>query len=153
MVRPRGGYGDTHYEAPPVPWAKFSGFLWNCSILDRRRSANGRTLALSRGAGFTGFKSVRCLPIVTLGVTPMTTYPCYVVFDDTPQQRSLPWTADQFAEALRAPLAAHGVRVVRQRRAGAASPSAGFQAHGWSRSQYNTKLNVVERVVNDVSKS
>jgi hypothetical protein len=79
--------------------------------------------------------------------------PRYVVFDDAPQGRRLGWTADQFAEALRCPLAAIGVRVVRQHGAGATSPRAGFQAHGWLRSQYNAKLNVVDHVVNGVTKS
>src|ERR1700736_3982850 len=61
------------------------------------------------------------------------TYPRYVVFDDAPQHRGFASTADQFADALRSPLAAIGVRVVRQHGAGANSPKAGFQAHGWSR--------------------
>jgi hypothetical protein len=80
------------------------------------------------------------------------TYTRYVVFDDAPQHRGVASTADQFADALRSPLAAIGVRVVRQHSAGANSPRAGFQAHGWSRSQYNTKLNIVGLVVNDVTK-
>src|SRR5258708_37145391 len=81
------------------------------------------------------------------------TPPRSVVFDDAPKDRGLSWTADQFADALRTPLAAIGVRVVRQHGAGATSPRAGFQSRGWSRSQYNTKLNVVDRVVNGVTKS
>jgi hypothetical protein len=81
------------------------------------------------------------------------TCPRYIVFDDAPQDRRLAWTADQFADALRSPLAAIGVRVVRQHGAGSTSPRAGFQAHGWSRSQYNTKLNIVDHVVNSVTKS
>ena len=79
-------------------------------------------------------------------------FPRYVVFDDAPQDRGLSWTADQFADALRSPLAAIGVRVVRQHGAGT-SPVAGFQLRGWSRSQYNSKLNTVEHVVNGVMES
>lgn len=70
--------------------------------------------------------------------------PRYIVFDDALQDRRLGWTADQFAEALRSPLAAIGVRVVRQYGARSNSPMAGFQ--------YNTKLNTVDHVVNGVMK-
>jgi hypothetical protein len=77
-------------------------------------------------------------------------YPRYIVFDDAPQDRRLGRTADQFADALRSPLAAIGVRVVRQHGARSNSPMAGFQARGWSRSQYNAKLNTVDHVVNGV---
>jgi len=41
--------------------------------------------------------------------------PRYLVLDDTPQTRGLSCTADELADALRAPLAAVGVRVIRQR--------------------------------------
>jgi hypothetical protein len=78
--------------------------------------------------------------------------PRYIVFDDAPQDLRLGWTADHFADALRSPLAAIGVRVVRQHGARSNSPMAGFQAHGWSRSQYNAKLNAVNHVVNGVMK-
>ncbi len=81
------------------------------------------------------------------------TYPRYVVFDDAPADPRLGWTVDQFADALRSPLAAIGVRVVRQHGAGSTSRRAGFQAHGWSRGQYKTTLNAVDSVVNDVMKS
>jgi len=74
--------------------------------------------------------------------------PRYIVFDDTPEDRRFDWTADQFADALRSPLAAIGVRVVRQHGAGSTSPRAGFQARGSTRSQYNTTLNKVDHVVN-----
>jgi hypothetical protein len=77
--------------------------------------------------------------------------PRYIVFDDALQDRTLGWTADQFAEALRSPLAAIGVRVVRQR--GAAATSAGFQARGLPRSQYNAKLNTVGHIVNGIMKN
>jgi hypothetical protein len=79
--------------------------------------------------------------------------PRYIVFDDAPQARRLGWHADQLADALRSPLAAIGVRVVRQHSAGSTSPMAGFRARGWSRSQYNTKLNMVDDVVNGVMKN
>jgi hypothetical protein len=79
--------------------------------------------------------------------------PRYIVFDDAPQDRSLGWTADQIADALRPPLAAIGVRVVRQHGAGSTSPRAGFQARGWSRSQYNIKLNLVDNIVDGIVKS
>jgi hypothetical protein len=79
--------------------------------------------------------------------------PRYIVFDDAPEHRGLGRTADQFADALRSPLAAIGVRVIRQHGAGSTSPRAGFQVRGWSRSQYNTKLNTVDHVVNGVMKS
>jgi hypothetical protein len=78
-------------------------------------------------------------------------YARYVVFDDAPQVQGLDRTADQFADALRCPLGAIGVRVIRQHGAGLNSPKAGFQAHGWSRSQYNAKLNAVGRVVNGIT--
>jgi hypothetical protein len=77
--------------------------------------------------------------------------PRYIVFDDAPQDRSLGRTADQFADALRSPLAAIGVRVVRQHGAASTSPTAGFQARGWSRGQYNAKLHMVDHVVNSVT--
>jgi hypothetical protein len=79
--------------------------------------------------------------------------PCYIVFDDAPHDRSLGWTADQIADALRSPLAAIGVRVVRQRATGSTSPGVGFQARGWSRCQYNTKLKLVGNIVNGIMKS
>ena len=63
--------------------------------------------------------------------------PRYIVLDDAPQHRRLGWTAE-FADALRSPLAAIGVRVVRQYGARSNSPMAGFQ--------YNTKLNTVDRL-------
>jgi hypothetical protein len=77
----------------------------------------------------------------------------YIVFDDAPQERRLDCTADQFADALRFPLARVGVRVVRQHGTGSALPSAGFQVRGWSRSQYNAKLKTVAHIVDGVVKS
>jgi hypothetical protein len=70
--------------------------------------------------------------------------PRFIVFDDAPQHRRFGWTADQFADALRSPLAAIGVRVVRQYGARSNSPMAGFHT--------NTKLNTVDHVVNGVMK-
>ncbi len=78
--------------------------------------------------------------------------PRYNVFDDAPQNPALGCTADQFADELRSPLAAIGVRVVRQHRAGSGSPRAGFQVRGWSRYQYLIKLNTVDEVVGGVTK-
>jgi hypothetical protein len=71
----------------------------------------------------------------------------YVVFDDAPQSSRLGCNADQLANALRAPLAAIGVRVVRQQGARSNSSIAGFQAHGWPRRQYQDKLNEVDTLV------
>jgi hypothetical protein len=79
--------------------------------------------------------------------------PRYIVFDDAPQERRLGCTADQFADALRSPLATVGVRVVRQRGAGCTLPGAGFQVRGWSRSQYNAKLETVADIVDGVMES
>jgi hypothetical protein len=80
-------------------------------------------------------------------------YPRYIVFDDAPQDRRLGCTADQFADALRSPLAAVGVRVVRKHGAESASPHAGLQVRGWSRKQYNAQLNTVTQIVDGVVKS
>jgi hypothetical protein len=78
--------------------------------------------------------------------------PRFIVFDDTPQDGKLGSTADQFADALRSPLAAIGIRVVRQHGAGSASSTAGLQFRGLSRSRYHTRLNMVDHVVNGVMK-
>jgi hypothetical protein len=76
--------------------------------------------------------------------------PRYIVFDVVPQERGFDWTADQLADALRSPLAAIGVRVVRHHGAGPALPTANFQARGWSRCQYKNKLAMVDNVVDCV---
>ena len=76
--------------------------------------------------------------------------PRYVVFDDAPESRKIPWTADQIAEALRVPLAVIGVRVVRKQGARSNSPSAGFQGRGSTRRQFQVTLQKVEGIVNDV---
>ena len=65
--------------------------------------------------------------------------PRYLVLDDTPQLRRLNSTADEFAGALRVPLAAVGVRVVRQRGAMPKSPFIEFHARGLSRKQYEAR--------------
>jgi hypothetical protein len=79
--------------------------------------------------------------------------PRYTVFDDAIQDQTLGWTADQFAEALRSPLAAIGVRVVRRHSVGSTSPTAGFQVRGCTRGQYKTMLNMVDHIVNGVINS
>jgi hypothetical protein len=78
--------------------------------------------------------------------------PRYIVFDDDAQTRGLDCTADQFADALRSPLAVIGVRVIRKQGAGSTSPSARFQARGLSRSQYDAKLNTATHIVEGVMK-
>jgi hypothetical protein len=75
------------------------------------------------------------------------------VFDDAPQVRRVSWSADQIADALRAPLALIGVRVVRQHGDRSNSPMAGFQARGSSRSRFKAMLNQVENVVDNVTNS
>ncbi len=76
--------------------------------------------------------------------------PCYVVFDDAPLDRELDWTADQIAEALRAPLAVIGVRVIRHSGARSNSPMSDFQARGRSRVQFRATLRKVETIVNGI---
>jgi hypothetical protein len=71
----------------------------------------------------------------------------YIVFDDAPQGSRVGCNADQLAGALRAPLAAIGVRVVRQHGARSNSSIASFQAHGWPRRQYQDKLDEVDAIV------
>jgi hypothetical protein len=61
-----------------------------------------------------------------------------------------PSAADQFAEALRSPLGAIGVRVVRQHSVGSTSPMGGLQVRGCTRGQYNTLSDMVDRVVNGI---
>jgi hypothetical protein len=74
----------------------------------------------------------------------------YIVRDDVPHDRTLGLTADQFAEALRSPMAAIGVRVVRQRGVASDGRMAGFQARGFSRTLYFSKRNEVELVITGV---
>jgi hypothetical protein len=71
----------------------------------------------------------------------------YIVYDDVPQGSNAGRNADQLAVALRAPLAAIGVRVVRQHGVRSNLPKAAFQAHGLPLRQYQDKLNEVEAVV------
>jgi len=75
----------------------------------------------------------------------------YLVLDGTPRGRGLGCPADELADALRAPLATVGVRVVRRRGAVIKSPFSGFQARGLSRRQYADKANQVARIVDEVS--
>jgi len=77
-------------------------------------------------------------------------YPRYIVLDDDPNIAFLGLTANQFAEALRSPLAAIGVRVVRQRGTHANSRASGLQARGLPRNLYDAKRNKVERAVGAV---
>ena len=76
----------------------------------------------------------------------------FVVFDDAPSENERGWTADELAAGLRAPLAAIGVRVVRQKRSEGNSKRSGFQAHGISAKAYKAKsekvLSVLESVLN-----
>jgi hypothetical protein len=74
----------------------------------------------------------------------------YVVYDDSVQQNDRGWMADNFAAALRAPLAAIGVRVVRQRGSGANFDRSGFQAHGLSARVHKTKSEKVQHVIESV---
>ena len=77
--------------------------------------------------------------------------PRYLVLDDAPQIRGLSCTADELADALRAPLAVVGVRVVRQRGAATRSLFSEFQARGTSRRQYDAKAIQVAQIVNEVT--
>ena len=61
-------------------------------------------------------------------------------------------TADQFANALRGPLAAIGVQVIRHHRPRSNSSVPGFQAHGWTRSEYCVKLKEVDQVIHSIMK-
>jgi hypothetical protein len=73
--------------------------------------------------------------------------PRYLVFDDSLPAQGLGMTADQFADVLRHPLAAIGVRLIRKRRLGSSSLVDGFQGRGMKRCQYRAMLDVVDRVV------
>jgi hypothetical protein len=75
----------------------------------------------------------------------------YIVYDDIPQGSNVGRNADQLAVALRAPLAAIGVRVVRQHGARSNPSVAAFQAHGLLRRQYQDKLNEVDAIVSKYS--
>jgi hypothetical protein len=73
--------------------------------------------------------------------------PRYIVYDDTSRGSNVGRNADQLAVVLRAPLAAIGVRVVRQHGARSNPSIAAFQAHGWPRRQYQDKLDEVDAIV------
>jgi hypothetical protein len=76
----------------------------------------------------------------------------FVVFDDAPRANDRGWIADNFAAALRAPLAAIGVSVIRRRGLERNSNRGGFQARGHSAKVYRTKSamvsDIVERTLN-----
>ena len=74
----------------------------------------------------------------------------FVVFDDAPSENERGWMADDLAVALRAPLAAIGVRVVRRRRSEGNSKISGFQAHGISAKAYKAKSEKVRSVLESV---
>jgi hypothetical protein len=76
--------------------------------------------------------------------------PIYTVLDGTPHALGLGCSADQLANALRVPLAAVGVRVIRRRRAITKSPFSQFQARGLSRRQYEAKAVEVAQIVDEV---
>src|SRR5271165_4536049 len=70
----------------------------------------------------------------------------YMVFDDTPQGKELGWTADSFAAALRTPLAAIGVRVVRRPGLGSGLGTGGLQGgEHLSPNAYKAKAEKVAR--------
>ena len=77
--------------------------------------------------------------------------PRYIVLDDAPQARGLDCTAGDLADALRAPLAAVGVRVIRRRGSVTKSQFSEFQAHGISRRKYKAKVTQVAQIVDEVT--
>jgi len=74
----------------------------------------------------------------------------YVVFDDALRGNHRGWTPDTFAETLRAPLAAIGVRIMRLHGEGRMSAGDGFQASGCPADIYEAKLDQVEAIVDAV---
>ena len=76
----------------------------------------------------------------------------YVVFDDVLRGNDRGRTADMSADTLRAPLAAIGVRVLRQCGQGWVSSRPGFQAAGYSAHAYEAKLDQVEDIVDGILK-
>lgn len=72
----------------------------------------------------------------------------YLVLDDAIEGNAFGWTPDTFADALRGPLAAIGVRVVRQQGAGSASGKGGLQGHErLSSTAFRAKADKVARIV------
>jgi hypothetical protein len=71
----------------------------------------------------------------------------FVVFDDALAANDRGWVADNFATALRAPLAAIGVQVVRRRGLACNSSRSGFQARGHSTKVYMAKAKEVQSTV------
>ena len=74
----------------------------------------------------------------------------FIVFDDALKRNDQRWTADNFATALRAPMAAIGVSVVRRHGLGGTSQKNGFQAHGISARAHNAKSEKVRHIVESV---
>ena len=72
----------------------------------------------------------------------------YLVLDDAVQGNAFGWTADTFADALRAPLAAIGVRVIRQLGSGSGSGKGGLQGgEHLSPNAHKAKIEKVARMV------
>jgi hypothetical protein len=77
----------------------------------------------------------------------------YVIFDDALRGSSRGWTADLFADTLRAPLAAVGVSVTRRHGEGHGSCRCGFQApRSCAPESYETKLDQIEEIVDGILK-
>ena len=75
----------------------------------------------------------------------------YVVYDDALLGNAAGWTPDSFADALRGPLAAIGVRVVRQKGTGSAVGKGGPQGgEGMSPNVYKAKLVKVEHIIEGI---
>lgn len=74
----------------------------------------------------------------------------FVVFDDALPDNGRGWMADDLAAALRAPLAALGVRVVRRHRSDGNSHRSGFQARGISARAYKAKSQKVRSVLDGI---
>lgn len=74
----------------------------------------------------------------------------FIVFDDALPGNDRGWTADSFAAALRAPLAAIGVRVVRRHGSEGDFNRSGFQAHGLSATVHKAKSEKVRHVAENV---
>jgi len=72
----------------------------------------------------------------------------YLVFDDAVEGDAFGWTPNTFAGALRGPLAAIGVRVVRQKGAGSHSGKGGLQGgEHLSPNAFKAKSEKVARIV------
>jgi hypothetical protein len=72
----------------------------------------------------------------------------YLVLDDAVEGNAFGWTPDTFANALRAPLAAIGVRVIRQHGPGSGSGKGGLQGgEHMSPNAYRAKAEKVAHMV------